>query len=158
MAASFEVKGLRELGLKLRELGDKVERQIADAALRQAANVIRDDARQKAPVLAIPTKYRKPGVVKRAIVSKKGRAPKGQRKMVVGVRGLTGAAIRKFKASGGAAAQNPNDPFYWYFLERGTSKMAAKPFLRPAFDATNADAVTKFTEVATARIESEWKK
>lgn len=156
--ADFEVHGLRELGVKMRELGEKVERSIADQALRAAANVLRDDARSKAPVLSVPTKYRKPGVVKRAIVSKKGRAPRGQRKFVVGIRGLTAGAIRRFKATGGAASQNPNDPFYWYFLERGTSKMAAKPFLRPAFDAKNAEAVDKFSETATARIESEWRK
>lgn len=33
------------------------------------------------------------------------------------------------------------DAFYWKFLEYGTSKMAAKPFIRPAWEARRAHAL-----------------
>ena len=33
-------------------------------------------------------------------------------------------------------------PFWWRFVEFGTSKMSAKPFLRPAFD-TNVNSVAE---------------
>ena len=43
--------------------------------------------------------------------------------------------MRKFKKGAGkSGAANPDDPFYWRFVEFGTSKMAARPFLRPAFE------------------------
>lgn len=47
------------------------------------------------------------------------------------------------------------DAFYGRFVELGTSKMAAKPFLRPAFDATRqsaADAVTMVIENKVAEL------
>lgn len=31
-------------------------------------------------------------------------------------------------------AKNQDDPFYWRFHEFGTSKQAARPFIRPAFE------------------------
>jgi HK97 gp10 family phage protein len=33
------------------------------------------------------------------------------------------------------------DSFYWKFLEFGTNKMAARPFLRPAFEANKEGAI-----------------
>ena len=37
--------------------------------------------------------------------------------------------------------------FYWRFLEFGTAKMGARPFMRPAFDARRGDALNKMREV-----------
>lgn len=39
------------------------------------------------------------------------------------------------------------DAFYGYFVEHGTSKMAAHPFLRPGFDAKRQEAVTEMIGV-----------
>lgn len=36
---------------------------------------------------------------------------------------------------------NKKKAFYGYFVEHGTSKMAARPFLRPSYDARRKDAV-----------------
>jgi HK97 gp10 family phage protein len=44
------------------------------------------------------------------------------------------------------------DAFYGRFLEYGTSKMAARPFLRPAYDATKAAAAQAFSDVIDAKV------
>lgn len=46
---------------------------------------------------------------------------------VVAKVGIRGGAKKGGTAAGG-------DTYYWRFLEFGTAKMAARPFLRPAFD------------------------
>ena len=43
--------------------------------------------------------------------------------------------------------------FYWYFIENGTSKMAAAPFLRPAADSKHEEGVGKFKEKLKAEID-----
>ncbi|MNC15536.1 hypothetical protein D3C75_633590 [compost metagenome] len=37
-------------------------------------------------------------------------------------------------------ANNPRNAFYWRFVELGTSKLAAHPFVRPAYDAREDEA------------------
>ena len=44
-------------------------------------------------------------------------------------------------------------PYYWYFVEHGTSKMQAIPYLRPAFEATWQQVVEKFKTEMQKRIE-----
>jgi HK97 gp10 family phage protein len=44
------------------------------------------------------------------------------------------------------------DHFYGRFLETGTSKMAAQPFLRPALDTKSKEALDKFGEVVKRRL------
>lgn len=43
--------------------------------------------------------------------------------------------------------------YYAVFLEYGTTKMAAKPFMRPAFDVAQPKAVEKFEQVLKAELE-----
>ncbi|AHG63189.1 HK97-gp10 family putative phage morphogenesis protein [Advenella mimigardefordensis] len=40
-----------------------------------------------------------------------------------------------------------NPTYHWVFLEYGTVKMAAKPFMRPAFDAQQASATLRAAQV-----------
>ncbi len=44
------------------------------------------------------------------------------------------------------AVEIPRSAFYGRFLEWGTSKFAAKPFMRPAADAKAEEAVTKMRD------------
>ena len=87
---------------------------------------------------------------------------KGGRKVVV-QRGLLRSAIRKRKVpkremselgSNGVAmgiyigkgTKQKEYPNYWHFVEYGTSKMAAVPFLRPAFNSNQQAAIDAFAD------------
>jgi HK97 gp10 family phage protein len=48
-------------------------------------------------------------------------------------------------------------PYYWRYLEFGTVKMAAKPFMRPAFDSTSLEAASVIKGKLAERIEDEAK-
>lgn len=54
----------------------------------------------------------------------------------------------------GKTLQLLGDPYYYYFLERGTSKMPAYPFLRPAFDEGQERAINAFALRLRAGVES----
>jgi HK97 gp10 family phage protein len=47
------------------------------------------------------------------------------------------------------------DAFYWRFLEFGTVKMAARPFMRPAFDVSSQQALSLITNKLAAEVEKE---
>lgn len=49
------------------------------------------------------------------------------------------ALLRRVRRAGSSLRIQEN-AFYWRFVEFGTSKMRARPFLRPAFD-NNKDAI-----------------
>ena len=48
---------------------------------------------------------------------------------------------------------NSQDAWYWRFVEFGTVKMSARPFLRPAFDMKKHEAVTAIKTRLAQRIE-----
>ncbi|SUB58965.1 phage protein, HK97 gp10 family [Phocoenobacter uteri] len=134
MSDTVKVEGLKELSRAMQKLGRKTATRIAKNAMYQGGVIIRDDARQKAPILKSPAPNRKAGTLKKAIKSRTKVHRNGTTETIIWVKGLKSKQIAKFKAkTGKSGAKNPNDPFYWKFVEFGTSKMRAKPFLRPAF-------------------------
>lgn len=143
----IEVKGLDELKAALQQMPDRIRKRAVGKALRAAGRVIRDEARARAPVLSEPAKNRRPGVLKRAISVRRSKIAARQRMVgvFINVRPLqsvlssTKSATRK-AALGPAGSSNPNDPFYWRFVEFGTRKMRARPFL--------ADAAKKLPQAA----------
>lgn len=134
MAGDIEVRvrGLDDLRAALREIPDKLRRRVLRNALAAGARIVRDEARRGAPVLREPDPRRKAGTVRDAIsvrTSRQARA-EGNVGVFVNVKPLKAAQIRAFKAKGGKAASNPNDPFYWRWLEfgrQGRAGAAAAP-------------------------------
>lgn len=125
------VRGLPDLRDALLSIPAKLRRRALRNALAAGARVVRDDARRTVPVLslanAMRAPYRKPGTVRRAIVV---RTSKAARKA-----GDVGVFVNVRPAQKGQRGAKSNaDPFYWRWLEFGTAKMAARPFLRPAAD------------------------
>lgn len=55
-------------------------------------------------------------------------------------------AYGEFKTGKSASANPGGDTFYWRFVEFGTERTAAKPFLRPAMEASIAPATEVFIQ------------
>jgi HK97 gp10 family phage protein len=133
-----EVKGLAELKRKFEEIPRALRRRVLRNALAAGARLVRDEAKRNAPVMssAMKAPYRKPGTVRAAI---KVRTSKLDTRA-----GNVGVFVNvKPAKSGQRGAKNPNDPFYWRWLEFGTKKMGAKPFLQAGATKLN-DALAAF--------------
>ena len=140
-SVTVKVTGLKELGQAMNALGGKAKNRIAVKAMRRGGAIIRDRARANAPVLSQPSPYRKPGTLRKAISSRTKIDKNGRVNTYVWVKGLKTKQVLKFKdKTGKGSAYNPRDPFYWRFVEFGTSKMPAKPFMRPAFEQSKQQA------------------
>jgi HK97 gp10 family phage protein len=141
-ADTVQVKGLDELKRKLADVPKAMRKRVLRNALAAGAREVRDVAKRNAPVLTLGTSlkapYRKPGTVKQAIRVRTSKADRRAGDVGVFVN------VRPAKA-GQRGAKNPNDPFYWRFLEFGTKKMPARPFLQRATSAL-PKALTIFQE------------
>lgn len=157
MVVEAKVRGIPELKAALKSLPEKLRKRALRNALAAGARIVRDDARQRAPVLsnAMRAPYRTPGTVRSAISVRTSKVARrsGDVGVFVNVRPLKAKAVAAFKgATGRRAAQNPRDPFYWRFLEFGTSKMRAMPFLGPAAQRLG-QALDKFIAVIGPQIQ-----
>ncbi len=130
-----KVTGLPDFKAALLALPDKLRRRALRNALAAGARVVRDTAKAKTPVLQEPTRRRKAGTVRDAIrvrTSKRDRLA-GDVGVFVNVRPIRGSKVKRIKgytrngrlitagysAISGSGASNPDDPFYWKFLEFG---------------------------------------
>lgn len=148
MAEFVTMTGLKETVAALRGLPRELSGNRGGpvrAGLAAAARLIRDEARDQAPV--------KSGNLKKQIFMYRDREPgQGSEHYVVGVRtGRRSKRVRKLyrsnKLSSALRALSGGDAWYWGFVEFGTVKMAAHPFMRPAFEATKNRAVVEFEKV-----------
>ncbi|MBU9420064.1 HK97 gp10 family phage protein [Burkholderia multivorans] len=130
--SSVQILGLADLQADFLKLAKAQSTKALRRATVAGANVIRDEARARAP--------KKTGKLKRNIVTaalKQKDSP-----------GIATAGVR-VRTKG--KADSPNNAFYWRFVELGTQFMKAKPFMRPAFDASIAQAEGAIrTEIARA--------
>lgn len=150
MADEIKLDGLAELKRTLEALPERLGDRVAVGALRSGARVIRKAAIDKAPVLKAPNKYRKPGTLRKAIKIAKSKRDKFG--VYIGMRKLSKAKGQK------PGAKNPDDPFYWFFVEFGTKHMPAQPFLRPAFEEKKLAAIAAFSAYARKRVVKEAEK
>ena len=143
--SSVQIAGMRELLQGLSDLPFELGKGAIYAALGGAGAIVRKEAQALAPQLsgadpAVLRGVRKPGTLKRAIRvsrSKLNRGKDGLWEVIVRVKPLKRKQVSKFKSSTGLRSiDNPDDPYYWWWVEFGTSKTAAQPFLRPAFENT----------------------
>ncbi|ENW5234524.1 HK97-gp10 family putative phage morphogenesis protein [Acinetobacter baumannii] len=146
-----QIHGLEPALRKMQAIGnEKTVKRIARKAMRQAMNIARDTARQKVKRLDDPTT---PEKIWKEIVVQNGRSRnKNTLVMRVGVRGgaripYTNNAQNRRAGRVGKTYQTDGRVFYWRFLELGTSKQPATPFLRPALYENIEQVTDKFVQV-----------
>jgi len=138
----MQIHGLDELRRALKRLPEKVAQKHLKKSTSQAATLVVRAAKGLVPVNT--------GLVKSSIKKKAMRSPvKTQATTGIGVL----AASKKVRAK-----KNLGDPYYWKFVEFGTSKMPARPFLRPAFESVKYAAADKIKQVLILGIEKEARK
>lgn len=120
-----------KLSAKLDNITKAAEKATRPAA-QAGAQVFYDEVKQRVPISAKPHKSGKktynPGTLRKAIYQAFADKESGKDKAMYRV------------------SWNKTHAFYGRFVEFGTSKMAAKPFLRPAYDAARARALQAVQE------------
>lgn len=149
------LNGLDSLLGKLDAVSQVTRDKTGRAALRKAANVIRDRARNNASRVDDPST--KEAIYKNIVVafSSKTFRRTGDPTFRIGVMGgarqyantktnvRKGRAGKNYKTAGDKG--NPGgDTWYWRFPEFGTEHMAAKPMLRPAVNGVDTDVINVF--------------
>jgi HK97 gp10 family phage protein len=137
------VDGLEELGKALKDFPTVLAQKYLKRATFTAAALIEADAISRAPV--------RTGLLKSKIAIFKRSSDGNTAHYAIGVRKLRlNTKIKKVlrilrKANGGeSGVQLQDEAFYWRFLEFGTAKMSARPFLRPAFESQKNAALEVF--------------
>ncbi|WP_411679850.1 HK97-gp10 family putative phage morphogenesis protein [Clostridium thailandense] len=106
--ASIELTGVDEILNKLQQMGANVGR-LENKALKNAAEPVLEDAKANVPV--------RTGKLKKGLKITNVKKKDGMKYILVGVdRG------------------DNSEVFYGKFIEFGTSKMTARPFLQPAYE------------------------
>lgn len=152
MKFSVDVIGLDGLVARMKALPEKMQRRVYRTAARRAMIPVRDEARRRAAVIDdAATRESIAMNIAVQISAARSRAVGGV-VVRVGVRGgaeryantrrnaRAGRAGKRY-ATGGDRGNPGGDTWYWRFIELGTSRQAARPFLRPALE-TQAQRVT----------------
>lgn len=145
MVEQVKIEGLDGLLRSLREAPKAVRGRVVQAGMRKGGNVIRDEARRRAPKASgfMASQI----VTRRANARNRARAGVGQggEYFTVGVK--TGrrrkyANTKRNRRRGrvGKVYEDAGWAYYWRHIEFGTKKMAAQPFLTPAGEAKGPEA------------------
>ena len=131
ISATFDTKKLIET---LQTLPKNIQKNVMAGATLAGANVVKEEARNRVRV--------KTGNLKASIGTTR-RKSKGKNEIVFSVSPRKGGK---------------NDGFYGRFIELGTSKMTAKPFLRPALESSQDEVLQRTKEYITNRLPQEVEK
>lgn len=149
------IDGLAELASALRELPVRIQKNGLRVSVYAAAKVIRDEARIRAPVAtqSLGPNQPPPGTLRRSIIMKHIPELSSLTRQTFFV------AVRHGKkySTQGKRGNLSQDAWYWRFLEFGTRKMRARPFMRPALEAKRREAVDAIKERLALQIATEAK-
>lgn len=130
-SVTLEISGLKELADKMRSLGPELNKKALRAGVSAAARIVRDDARARNPDDT--------GKTEKAIISKYVKKESNNFKQTYIV-----TVHRR--------------AWYWRFVEFGTANLAARPFLRPAFEASKSKLVAAIASRIAKQIKAYDKK
>jgi HK97 gp10 family phage protein len=137
---AFELTGVNELIANLERVGNNVE-QVKKRALNEGADVIKQSAKQKCPR---DTSARN--------LAKKYSTGKHLADNIIISDVKLGSNGKPYVEIGPQLGDN-NDFFYGKFLEFGTEKMDAQPFMEPAFIEKRQQALDKIADVIRGAIQ-----
>jgi HK97 gp10 family phage protein len=140
---SIDFSALNSIARDLEMLSKAENNKVLRDATRAGAQVIREEVIAKAPVKT--GKTRKNVVVVTQKSRRRGEISSGVH--IRGVNPLTGNSDTSMRAS------DPKNAFYWRFVELGTVNAPAHPFVRPAYDAREAEAAQAVINQANAAID-----
>src|SRR5450830_714100 len=123
----------------MKELPDRIAKNVLRGSVAAGAAVIRNEAKARAPVYtgSVSAGHPPPGTLKRAIYQKQipERSSNIQQTFFVGVR--KGKKYQKQGKNG----DKSQDAFYASWVEFGTSKQPGHPYMRPAYEGKKSAAV-----------------
>lgn len=120
MPDDTEIHGVEEIVALTKQIPLDMRKGFLRNALAAGARILRDDAKKNAPVLntTVAVKGRKSGTVRDALAVRTSKQAKAA--------GDVGVFVNVKPAKGASrGANNPNDPFYWQWLEFGRKARAA---------------------------------
>lgn len=148
------IDGLKELNDALLKLPQAIAERHLRLAVGAGAQVIRKQVIERISAAGI---HKRTGTLERAVYAKAVTelSKNNEKVYFVGVRQGRRYGARKTKKGREIANR---DAFYWWWLEFGTSKMPARPFMRPAFENKKEDAVEAIKARLAKGIDAEAKK
>ena len=126
MTASFKLTGTRELEKALADLGRATGRNTARRALKKSAQIVADEAQILVPV----DQGELMDSIKVSPKAKRNRTAKGEVEMFVGP-----------------------TVYYGHFVEFGTVKQSAQPYMRPAWESNKGKVLDDLGENLWAEID-----
>lgn len=141
MAERFKVGGLRELGFAMQGLSDDMRTKVARQAVAAGAGVVRKAAREKAP--------RDTGNLAASLVMKRVKDTNLTEEYIVTPRKGRTRDVKLAKRGEGKLGK---DAYYARFVEFGTVKSPAQPFMRPALEENVQRATNAIADRLRARI------
>lgn len=147
MANGFRIEGLDEALAKMRNMGPKLVKSGLKRAVRKGAVVVQKAAQANARQIDDPDTAN--SIPKNIAVQYSGPLSKKEKGVAYRVGVLGGAkkvyANNRTNRRKGIVGQQTGgtggSTWYWRFIELGTSKMRARPFMQPAL-ANNVDKAT----------------
>lgn len=135
------LRGVDKVLKNLSKLDSKAQKRVLSKSIRRGANIVRDDARQRAKEFDNP--------------DTKNKVWKG-----IKTRGMSRRTTRRYGAEVGARVQvrsSQKNPVAWYahFEEFGSENNAANPFMRPALKTKKDDVLREVRDAIADYIESE---
>lgn len=134
-----KLEGVAELTRKLNEMGTKIAGKELRGTARAAMKIVRDRAAAAIPVGSVPHTTYKGRRVFGGFAKRSLRLFSFINKRTGSVEAVVGPSAEAFYAS--------------QFVELGTSKMAARPWLRPTFISSEKDVLKAIGEQLRKRIE-----
>lgn len=147
MATDFQaikIAGFEQFTQQLRELPMRVAKNTLRGAVNAGATVIRQEAQRRAPVRS--------GILQKAIYQKQIAELSNAVQQMFFVGWRRGQKAQQVKRGGKVLNL---DAYYGYFVEFGTSKIGAEPFMRPAFEIKKDEAVEAIRAYLAERIPRE---